>query len=69
VPPRDGAALAGALAALLADPSRAARMGQAGRQAARSRFRPEPVVKRTLAVYEQVLATASASSGGRGGAR
>ncbi len=69
VPPRDGAALAGALAALLTDPSRAARMGQAGRKAARTRFRLGPVVKRTLAVYEQVLSTAAGPSSGRGGAR
>ncbi len=69
VPPRDGAALAGALTALLADPPRAARMGRAGRKAAHARFRSEPVVKRTLAVYEQVLSTASGPSSGPGRAR
>jgi len=55
VPPRDGAALAGALAALLADPQRGARMGRAAHKAARARFRLEPVVKKTLGVYAEVM--------------
>lgn len=64
VPPRDGAALADALAALLADPTRAARMGQAGHAAAYARFRLGPVVEKTLAVYRQVIdAKLSAAEG------
>jgi D-inositol-3-phosphate glycosyltransferase len=70
VPPRNGAALADALAALLANPTLVARMGRAGHEAAHMRFRLEPVVQRTLEVYRQVLAAAPPdASGRRGGER
>jgi glycosyltransferase involved in cell wall biosynthesis len=55
VPPRDPAALADALIALLADPAACAAMGQAGRAAAEARFRLAPVVEATVGVYLQVL--------------
>jgi glycosyltransferase involved in cell wall biosynthesis len=47
VPPRDSAALAGALGALLADPGRARALGEAGRRRAPS-FALEPVAERFL---------------------
>jgi glycosyltransferase involved in cell wall biosynthesis len=57
VPPRDAAALARALAALLADPERRRRMGRRGRQIVESEFSVERVNAETLAVYRQLLAT------------
>jgi glycosyltransferase involved in cell wall biosynthesis len=50
VPPRDPAALAGALAALLADPARARRLGDAGRVRAAERFGWDRAVGRMLGV-------------------
>lgn len=47
VPPRDPAALAGALAGMLADPARARALGAAGRQRVQ-RFALEPVAQRFL---------------------
>jgi glycosyltransferase involved in cell wall biosynthesis len=54
VPPRDPAALAGALRQLLADPARRAAMGAAGMQRARSRYHWGRIAEETLAVYERV---------------
>jgi len=55
VPPRDPVALAATAGALLADPVRLARMGQAARAAAEARFRLDAVVEATLAVYRHTL--------------
>ncbi|HWH28846.1 MAG TPA: glycogen synthase [Mycobacteriales bacterium] len=48
--------LAAALAALLGDPSRAGRMGRAGRERAVAEFGWDAVARRTLEVYRSVLA-------------
>jgi glycosyltransferase involved in cell wall biosynthesis len=56
VPPRDPAALGGALAALLADDERRTAYGAAGVKRVRSRYRWARVVADTEAVYRQVLA-------------
>ena len=48
--------LAGAVAALLDDPARAAEMGAAGRARAVEHFGWDAIARRTLAVYEAVLA-------------
>ncbi len=51
VPVRDPDALARALASLLADPQRCARMGEAGRKFVESRFSADLIINRTMAVY------------------
>jgi glycosyltransferase involved in cell wall biosynthesis len=55
VPPRDPAALAEAVGALLADDDRRATYGAAGVKRARSRYRWSRVVADTETVYRQVL--------------
>ncbi len=55
VPPRDPGALAAAIADVLADPDRAARMGQAGRLRAAGEFSEETFDRRLGAVIEAVL--------------
>lgn len=55
VPDRQPAALAAAVLELLADPARCRRMGEAGRAAAAARFRLDPIVETTLAVYRRIL--------------
>ena len=55
VPPRDPRALAAALAALLSDPARVARMGEAGRRRAAERFSREAMVRVTERLYESLL--------------
>ncbi len=55
VPPRDAVALADALEALVNDPERRLRMGQAGRRLAEERFSLTAVVDAHLALYRQVL--------------
>ncbi|WP_285669712.1 glycosyltransferase family 4 protein [Paralimibaculum aggregatum] len=62
VPPRDGAALAEAIAALLADPARRAAMGRAGRALAERAFAVEDVAARHLALWERLLAARGAVS-------
>jgi glycosyltransferase involved in cell wall biosynthesis len=54
VPPRDPAALAAAIAELLADPARRARLGDAGRRRVRERFTIERMLEGTTAVYRQL---------------
>lgn len=55
VPPDDPEALARALAALLDDPARAQRLGEAGFARARAEFSVARMAERTLAVYEEAL--------------
>jgi rhamnosyl/mannosyltransferase len=55
VPPRDPAALAGALNTLLADRPLAQRMGEAGRERAVNEFSLERMWSGTLQVYREVL--------------
>ncbi len=56
VPPRDPAALAGAIGALLADPERRRSMGQSARAHAEQNFAVSDVVDRHLAIYRTLLA-------------
>jgi len=65
VPPRDDAALAGAIVALLKDPGRRAAMGRAGFERVRRLFSAERMVQETLRVYSRVRA--GAAHGGKGG--
>ncbi len=58
VPPDDPAALAEALSALLAEPDRAARMGQRAREWVMQRYRWEDNVQQMLNLYEEVRASA-----------
>ena len=51
VPPRDPAALAGALAGLMSDPERARAMGEAARRRVEERFGLSRIIDETLAVY------------------
>ena len=57
-PPGDAAALAGALARLFAEPELRRRLGEAGRRIAEAEFSAEDVGRRTLALYEKLLARA-----------
>ncbi len=61
VPPGDPDAAARALAALLADPGRAARLGRAGRARAEARYGWDRVAAATEAVYRDVLGARAAS--------
>ena len=58
---RDPAALAAALAELLADRGRAARMGEAGRERRRREFSVDATARRVGALYEELLAARAAS--------
>lgn len=51
-PPDDVAALVEAIETLLADPDRAAQLGQAARQTALERFTPQQELEKTLEVYQ-----------------
>jgi glycosyltransferase involved in cell wall biosynthesis len=55
VPPRDPDALADAVVRLLRDPNRMRRMGQAGLERVRRHFSVEQMVRRTEALYEELL--------------
>jgi glycosyltransferase involved in cell wall biosynthesis len=57
VPPADPAALAQAVIALLKDPERARRMGEAGRALVRERFSIDAMVEGNLGVYRELLAS------------
>jgi glycosyltransferase involved in cell wall biosynthesis len=52
VPPRDSAALAGALVELLRDPELRHRLGAAGRRRLDAQNAPDRVARKTLEVYE-----------------
>ncbi len=56
VPPRDSAALAGAILRLLRHPEEAARWGEAGRRRVADHFRISSTVQRYEAVYERLVA-------------
>jgi glycosyltransferase involved in cell wall biosynthesis len=56
VPERDSGAIAGALAALIADPARARRVGGAGRALASARFGWGETARRFESAYERALA-------------
>jgi D-inositol-3-phosphate glycosyltransferase len=55
VPPRDPAALRGALERLLADQAVRRRLGEAARKRARERFSWQTVTDATIAAYEEAL--------------
>ena len=55
VPPRNSEALAQAIAQLLADPELRRRMGQAGRERVEQLFSVEQMVRKTEALYEELL--------------
>ena len=58
VPPSDSAALAGALQTLIGDPALCARMGAAGRMRVETVFSVDQMVRKTVDVYQRVLALA-----------
>jgi rhamnosyl/mannosyltransferase len=55
VPPADGAALAGAIRALLADPVLAGRLGGAGRRRVEKDFAAPMMVQRVMQIYVELL--------------
>lgn len=59
VAPGDPAALAAALRALLDHPARRAAMGAAARRRVREEFSAEPMARRTLEVYREIVANAA----------
>jgi len=56
VPPGDPRALADAIRALLRDPERRRRLGEAGRRRAEAEFSAPAMVRRVAAVYDELLA-------------
>lgn len=66
VPPRDAAALAGALEALLADPARGARMGERAARRAREELGSARVAERVVEAYREILGAQAPGNGGRG---
>jgi glycosyltransferase involved in cell wall biosynthesis len=67
VPPRDPAALAEALRALLADPARGRELGAAGARRAGERYGFDRIAAATRAVYREVAGEARAAEVSRGG--
>jgi glycogen synthase len=61
VPPGDPAALAEALRGALADPTRARRMGEAGRRRVEAHFSWDRIAEHTLAVYRDAIAAKAAA--------
>jgi glycosyltransferase involved in cell wall biosynthesis len=55
VPPADAATLAAGIRSLAADPNRRRRMGAAGRARVREMFSAETMVRKTVAVYNELL--------------
>jgi D-inositol-3-phosphate glycosyltransferase len=62
VPPRDAAALGGALSALIADPGRRAALGRAGRRRARRLYGWAAIAAATEGVYEELVDRRSSRS-------
>jgi len=62
VPPGDASALCGAIAALLADPGAARRLGEAGRELAVAKFSNAARARTMEALYRRLLAEAHARS-------
>jgi glycosyltransferase involved in cell wall biosynthesis len=62
VPPGDSRALAGAIRLLMDDWALRERLGARGRQAVLERFSWRKAAEETLAVYEELLSTRSATS-------
>jgi glycosyltransferase involved in cell wall biosynthesis len=58
VPPRDAAALAGAIASLLDDPARRQAMGRAGRRVVEEDFSMERAITATVDLYEELAGVA-----------
>jgi len=67
VPPRDPAAVAEALNALLPDEGRRRELGRAGARRARRRYTWDRVAASTLAAYQPLLGVPAATSSGRSG--
>jgi len=65
VPARDPAALADAIDAVLADPARGVRLGEAGRRRVEEQFSLPVMVRRTEALYDELLWDARAARPGR----
>jgi glycosyltransferase involved in cell wall biosynthesis len=65
VPPRDPAALATAVAALLGDRERARRLGEAGRERRRRLFSVTATTRAVEALYEELLADTGPAGAGR----
>jgi glycosyltransferase involved in cell wall biosynthesis len=61
VPPRDPAAIAGALAELLANPELRSELGRAGQRRASSRYSWDRVAAETEKAYRQALADRATS--------
>lgn len=55
VPPRDAAAIAGAIEQLYRDPELRRRMGEAARQRIATNFRNEDTVRKTIALYQELV--------------
>jgi len=60
VPPRDSQAVVDALRLLMNEPESARRLGDTGRERIRSEFSVDAMVRKTVAVYESVIAEGSA---------
>lgn len=65
VPAGDVAALANAIEALLLDPSKRKRFGEAGREVARSRFSASSAIERLESTYEQLVREALGTDSAR----
>ena len=59
VPPRDAAAIAGAIGRLYRDAGLRERMGEAARQRIGSEFRNEDTVRKTIELYRELVPGAS----------
>jgi glycosyltransferase involved in cell wall biosynthesis len=64
VPPADPVALAGAINAVLSDPTLARRLGEAGRERVQQHFSAGRMVERIMALYEELLAAKHRSRSG-----
>ena len=65
VPPRDPAALAGAIRRLVTEPHTAVHMGEAGFLRAARRFSVEAMCRRVLEIYDEVAGPRTAVTRGR----